>query len=214
VIGFLARRTCRSHRDALIEFASQRTGGPAVRRALDHVDRCRACEDQLATTTLVLHGLRLLHDETQRVSPATDGWARLRTRLVAVRREPSLWMTGLPGAALAFCLVVLMGGPAMTHGAQPVLDDGPPVFGRADVSDASRFEPIGLAEPVRAGAPVAWWLQDLPRPSSPLLLPSARDTASSNGFDPADAEPTGAAEGGGARRGASDVEVTLTRAAR
>ncbi len=206
MIGFLARRACRAHRAALVDFAEQRAGGPArlpadrwtggqaVRRALDHVDRCRGCEADLATTALVLHALRRLREETRRVEPAADGWTRLRARLVATRREPSLWMTCLPGAALALGLVVLMGDPAMMHGVQPILDDGPAVVGRVGLSDASRFEPVDGSAPARASAPLAWRLQDLPRPSSPLLPPGARDTASSNGVDPADAEPTGVPE--------------------
>ena len=56
-----------------------------------------ACEAELATTTLVLHALRRLHEETLRAEPAADGWARLRERLAATRREPSRLLSGLPG---------------------------------------------------------------------------------------------------------------------
>ena len=194
MIAFLARRTCRSHRAALVDFADHRAAGPAVQRALDHLQRCRPCEQELAATTLVLHALRRLHEETRRAEPAPDGWTRLRARLVATRREPSLWTTCLPGVALAIGLVMLVGGPTMMQGAQPVLDDGPAIVGRAGLSDASRFEPVTAPAPARAVAPVAWQLQDLPRPSSPSLQPRAIDTASSNGVDPADAEPTGVPE--------------------
>lgn len=187
MIAFLARRACRSHRAALVDFADHRAAGPAVQRALDHVQRCRPCEQELATTTLVLHGLRRLHEETRRAEPAPDGWSRLRARLVATRREPSLWMTCLPGVALAVGLVILVGGPTMLQGAQPILDDGPAIVGRAGLSDASRFEPVSPPAPARTVAPVAWQLQDLPRPSSPLSQPRAMDTASANDVDPADA---------------------------
>jgi hypothetical protein len=187
VIAFLARRTCRSHRAALVDFADHRAAGPAVQRALDHLQRCRPCEQELAATTLVLHALRRLHEETRRAEPAPDGWTRLRDRLVATRREPSLWMTCLPGVALAFGLVILVGGPTMMRGAQPILDDGPALVGRTGFSDASRFEPVTTPAHSRAFAPVAWRLQDLPPPSSPLSQPRAMDTASADGVDPADA---------------------------
>jgi len=119
MIGFLARRACRSHRSALIEFADQRTGGSAVRRALDHVDRCRACEDDLAATTLVLHALRRLHDETRRAEPAADGWTRLRERLAATRREPSRLLSGMPGILAAAGLCAALVGPSAIIGGGP-----------------------------------------------------------------------------------------------
>ena len=110
---------CGAHRDALVEFAARRASGPAVRRALDHVERCRACEAELATTTLILHGLRRLHAETERVEPATDGWARLRARLAATRREPSRLLSGLPGIMAAAALCAALVGPGAIVGGGP-----------------------------------------------------------------------------------------------
>jgi hypothetical protein len=118
---------CRGHRAALVEFAARRASGPAVRRALDHVERCRACEAELATTTLILHGLRRLHEETERVEPATDGWARLRARLAATRREPSRLLSGLPGivAAAALCAAVVGPGAIVGGGPSGVYNEAP-----------------------------------------------------------------------------------------
>jgi hypothetical protein len=121
MIGFPGRRGCASHRAALIEFAAHRTGGSAVRRALDHVDRCRACEDDLAATTLVLHALRRLHEEIARAEPAPDGWARLRARLAATRREPSRLLSGLPGIVAAAGLCAALVGPGAVGGARPTV---------------------------------------------------------------------------------------------
>ncbi len=118
-MGLLARRPCRAHRVALVEFASHRAGGPDVRRALDHVDRCRACEEELATTTLVLHALRRLHEETERAEPASDSWVRLRNRLAAARREPSRLLSGLPGVVAAFGLCAALIGPGAISGGGP-----------------------------------------------------------------------------------------------
>jgi hypothetical protein len=116
VIGWRRAGGCGAHREALVEFAARRASGPAVRRALDHVDRCRACEAELATTTLVLHGLRRLHDETERVGPEVDGWARLRARLAATRREPSRLLSGLPGIVAAAALCAGLAGPGAIGG--------------------------------------------------------------------------------------------------
>ncbi len=119
MIGFLTRRRCRAHCAALVEFAAHRTGGPDVVRALDHVDRCRACERELATTTLVLHGLRRIHEEALRAEPAADGWSRLRERLAVTRREPSRLLSGLPGIVAAAALCAVLVGPGAIEGGGP-----------------------------------------------------------------------------------------------
>lgn len=113
------RRGCGAHRAALIEFADRRADGPHVRAALDHVDRCRSCEDDLAATTLILHALRRLHEETSRVQPAPDGWARLRARLAVTRREPSRLLSGLPGIVAAAALCAALLGPSVLVGGGP-----------------------------------------------------------------------------------------------
>lgn len=120
MIRLLDRRSCRSHRAALLEFAARRAGGPDVRRALDHLERCRDCEDELAATTLVVHALRRLHEETMRAEPGADSWARLRARLAAGRREPSRLLSGLPGIVVAAGLCAVLVGPgAITGGGKP-----------------------------------------------------------------------------------------------
>ncbi len=90
-----------------------------MRRALDHVDRCRACEADLAATTLVLYALRRLHAETGSVAPAPEGWARLRERLAAGRRRPSLLLSGIPGIMTAVGICAVLVGPAAMAGGRP-----------------------------------------------------------------------------------------------
>jgi hypothetical protein len=138
MIGLRIRRGCAGHRTALLDFATHRAGGPEVLRALDHVDRCRTCEDELAMTTLVLHALRRLHEETMRAEPAADGWGRLRARLAATRREPSRLLSGLPGIALAFGLCAALVGPSgiVGGGSTRVYNEAP----RGVVSPSIRFE--------------------------------------------------------------------------
>jgi hypothetical protein len=118
-------RPCAAHRDALVDFATRRCAGPDVRRALDHVDRCRRCEADLAATTLVVHALRRLHAEASRAEPAADGWARLRLRLVTPPRRPSLLMSGIPGLLVAIGLCSALAGPgALLGDPVSVYDDG------------------------------------------------------------------------------------------
>jgi len=127
VIGLFARRSCAAHRTALLDFAARRAGGPGIGRALDHLERCRACEEDLAATTLVVHALRRLHEETLRAEPAPDGWTRLRARLAATRREPSRILSGLPGivAAAGLCAVLVGPGAIVGGGTPRVYNEAP-----------------------------------------------------------------------------------------
>ena len=123
--GLRRAGTCASHREAIIAFASLREGGPAVRRALDHVVRCRACEAELGATTLVVQALRRLCDEAMLTEPAADGWERLRRRLVSTPRRPSLLVSGIPGLLLALGLCGALAGPSLQKGgAATRFDDG------------------------------------------------------------------------------------------
>ena len=123
-------RPCAAYRDALVEFIACRTAGPAVRRALDHVERCSRCETELATTTLVLHALRCLHAEAQRVEPAADGWSRLQERLAAARRRPSFILSGMPGMLIAVGLCGALLAPQLASEAASVYDEGASITSR------------------------------------------------------------------------------------
>lgn len=216
MIGGFRRRGCTVHQVALVEFARLRAGGPDVQRALDHVDRCRACEDDLAATTLVLHALRYLHEETGRAQPAPDGWAHLRPRLARTRRQPSLLMTCLPGAALALALVVSVGEPPSMRGTPAVLDDGSAVVLRhSSVDDALRHEPgPETGATVNVAIPLTWRVQDLPRQSAPLARSRAVDAPTTIGAEPAAVEPAGRPEKTAPLEAQVTLEVTLPNAAR
>ncbi len=179
---FWQRRGCRAHRTALLEFARQRTGGSAVRRALDHVERCRACEDQLAATSLVLVGLRRLHEDVQRAEPATDGWTRLRARLATTRREPSRLLSGLPGIVAAAGLCAALVGPNAIAGGESsaVYNEAPrritppsPVVEQTRTrAEAARLLPV--PPPIRSYTGV----RTTPTPfEEDLPLPMRRETA-------------------------------------
>ncbi len=189
-----ARRehVCTTHRDALIEFASQRETGPAVRRALDHLDRCRACESDLATTTLVIHALSRLHEQASWAEPAPDAWPRLRVRLVTRRPAQSHFLSSLvPGAALALVLVIALGNLPALRGTPPVLDDGSGVTLRhASVDDAWRREAGSTdATAARAVAPLTWRAQGLPRPPVLPVGPRPVDTGVLTGGRSAAVQP-------------------------
>lgn len=153
MIGVLRRDRCATHQGALLEFAARRAGGPEVRHALDHVERCDRCSRDLAATTLILHALRRLHDETLLAEPAADGWDRLRARLQARRRPPSRVISGLPGIVAGLAICAALAGPAAIGGGAPVLvDDGtfvaprtPPAL--AFEANTDRSAELGLLPP-------------------------------------------------------------------
>jgi len=130
-------RACASHREALLAFASHREAGPAVRRALDHVDRCRACESDLTAATLVVFALRRLQEDALWTELSPDAWSRLRARLGAPRREPSRLLSGMPGVLAAFGICAVLVGPAaVAGGSSGIYDEA----SRLEPSLACRFE--------------------------------------------------------------------------
>jgi hypothetical protein len=192
VIGWFRRGGCRSHQAALVEFATHRAGGPDVRRALDHVDRCRACEADLAATALVLHALHRLHEETSQVEPAPGGWTRMQARLATTRtrREPSLLMSSLPGVALAVMLVIAVADLPALRGTQVIPDDGSVIVLRHTSIDDARTVARGPeAHPaVRVVARPTLRAQDRARPPALVAGPQAVD-AQTTGVEPAIAVP-------------------------
>ena len=122
MIGFLDRRPLPGPPDGARSISppsgppARTSGGPSTTS-----QRCRPCEEELATTTLVLHALRRLHEETLRAEPAADGWPRLRARLARRRREPSRLLSGLPGIVAAAGLCAALVGPAAIDGGRPVV---------------------------------------------------------------------------------------------
>jgi hypothetical protein len=160
--GLRRAGTCASHREAIIAFASLREGGPAVRRALDHVDRCRDCEAELGATTLVVQALRRLCDEATLAQPAADSWERLRGRLVATPRRPSLLVSGIPGLLLALSLCAALAGPSLLGGDGATrFDDG---TGSSPTAQAAiRFEQTADRNPAPSSIRMP-----IDRPTPPL----------------------------------------------
>ncbi|HEX8938954.1 MAG TPA: hypothetical protein VF763_02225 [Candidatus Limnocylindrales bacterium] len=106
------RADCQAHQAALLDFVDRRASGPGVEVALRHLERCGACEEDLAATASVIAALHRLWAETQAVEPPTDAWPRLRERVArqAVRRWQPGTLSGLvAGAGLVLALIVPSG---------------------------------------------------------------------------------------------------------
>jgi anti-sigma factor RsiW len=120
VIGMRAL-TCRRHRAALVAFADRREDGQTIRAALAHLDRCRACEEELASIALTITAVRRAFEESRDAVPRPDAWPRLRhrvTRPSGVGRWAAPW-----GAVASAALVVAFAAPIAMHPPQyPALD--------------------------------------------------------------------------------------------
>jgi hypothetical protein len=110
-----ARAGCRRYRAALTAFAAHREGGPATRRALDHVDRCRACADELQELALAVIALRRLGHLPEPASISAAAWARLRDRIERNRASAAAlawrWRTTLAGVAAGTLVVAALVAP-------------------------------------------------------------------------------------------------------
>lgn len=102
---------CSTHRAALTAFVERAERGPATAAALDHLERCRRCEAELAETMLAIHAVRRALDQARTADPPSDAWERLRGRIEArVPRAAGAW-TSLGGLVVGAGLVAALTGP-------------------------------------------------------------------------------------------------------
>lgn len=109
------RNPCGTHRAALIDFVDRRALGSATAAALSHLDRCRACEEELSGIALAITALRRLHREVDGEEPAADAWPRLRARIQRPI-DPWRWRSTLGGLAGSALLVAVLVGPVTLGG--------------------------------------------------------------------------------------------------
>src|SRR2546423_10526015 len=104
-------RSCVAHRAALLDFvdAQPRTGASAA--ALSHLERCRACEEELAGIVRTVAALRRLGREIAAAEPPAHAWPVLRAR---VTRRADRWMPrfSIAGLAVSTALVAMFSLPA------------------------------------------------------------------------------------------------------
>ena len=110
-----ARAGCRRHRSALTAFAAHREAAPETRPALDHVDRCRACADELQELVLAVIALRRLGELPEPAAISSAAWPRLRDRIERTRASAAAlaWRsrTTLAGMAAGTLLVAAIVAP-------------------------------------------------------------------------------------------------------
>lgn len=102
---------CASHRAALAAFVERAERGPATAAALDHLERCRRCEAELAETMLAIHAVRRLLEPVRALDPPSDAWDRLRGRVASPVPRAVGARTSLAGLVVGAGLVAALIGP-------------------------------------------------------------------------------------------------------
>jgi predicted anti-sigma-YlaC factor YlaD len=116
---------CRIHREALLDFVDRRELGPGTPAALEHLDRCDACRNELATVVLAIHAVRRLLAEARAVEPPGDAWERLSARVQ--RPATSAWRarSAVAGVVVSAGLVAALVGPAVVWGPRGLVEGEP-----------------------------------------------------------------------------------------
>jgi anti-sigma factor RsiW len=105
-------RSCVVHRAALLDFVDGQPRTAASAAALSHLDRCRACEEDLAGIVRTLAALRRLGRTSALVEPPAHAWPALRARVTSKRADRWLPRFSIAGLAVSTALVVMISLPA------------------------------------------------------------------------------------------------------
>jgi anti-sigma factor RsiW len=132
--------SCVAHRAALLDFVDGQPRTDASVAALTHLERCRACEEELAGIVRTVAALRRLGRIAAVAEPPAHAWPVLRAR---VTRRADRWMPrfSIAGLAVSAALVVMISLPATISP------------GSADWSLTDRRAPVGRQEEVRPARP-------------------------------------------------------------
>jgi anti-sigma factor RsiW len=105
-------RSCVVHRAALLDFVDGQPRTAASAAALSHLERCGACEEELAGIVRTLAALRRLGQTTLLVEPPGHAWPTLKARITARRADRWMPRFSVAGLALSAALAVMISLPA------------------------------------------------------------------------------------------------------
>jgi anti-sigma factor RsiW len=105
-------RSCVVHRAALLDFVDGQPRTAVTGAALSHLERCRGCEDELASIVRTVAALRRLGRTSAAVEPSAQAWPALRARVAT--RPAQRWMPrfSIAGLAVSAALAVVISMPA------------------------------------------------------------------------------------------------------
>jgi anti-sigma factor RsiW len=146
-------RSCVVHRAALLDFVDGQPRTAESAAALSHLERCRACEEELAGIVRTVAALRRLGESVDGAEPSAEVWARVRARAVRTTQRGWISRVNTASSLLAVSIVAAM---SLSLGALPRAGAPAPP---APVSRLDAFEPRIVRQPradltVYASAPV------------------------------------------------------------
>src|SRR3954466_15109904 len=101
-------RSCVVHRAALLDFVDGQPRTPASDAALTHLDRCRACEEDLAGIVRTIAALRRLGRTVAVAEPPGHAWPALKARLTSRHADRWLPRFSIAGLAVSTALAVMI----------------------------------------------------------------------------------------------------------
>lgn len=118
-MGRPASPDCRRHASALLDLADPRALTPASGAAMDHLEWCRSCSDELQELALAIVALRRFGEAGAGQSCSPSSWPTLRARILDSRAAAAAvawrWRASLAGLATGTLLVASMVGPLAMH---------------------------------------------------------------------------------------------------
>ncbi len=100
--------SCVVHRAALLDFVDGQPRTAETAAALAHLDRCRACEDELAGIVRTVAALRKLGRFAATAQPSPDAWPLLRGRITRPPETAWRWRFSLGGVMMSTAAVALL----------------------------------------------------------------------------------------------------------
>jgi hypothetical protein len=100
--------SCADHRATLLDFVDRRERTPATRAALAHLDRCHACEEELAGIVRTIAALGRLRQTVAGAEPPGESWSALLDRLSRPAPAPWRWRLSLGGLLMSAVAVALL----------------------------------------------------------------------------------------------------------
>lgn len=110
---------CRRHASALLDLVDPLTPTPGSAAAMDHLEWCRRCSDELQDLALAIVALRRYGeaDDAQPASPTA--WPNLSARIVSTRAAAAAaawrWRASVAGLAAGTLVVAALVGPLALH---------------------------------------------------------------------------------------------------
>ena len=115
-----APRACASHRAALLDFVDRHEQTPQTRLALAHLERCTACEDELAGIVRTIAALSRLRQAASREEPRPGAWSTLHDQLLRPSPAPAPWRLSLGGLMVSAIVVALLSNRWIGAATNPV----------------------------------------------------------------------------------------------